>query len=593
MRLINVYTHAIHEFFGDSIPEYAILSHTWGEEEVTFQDMQHLDESVKAKGGFQKIEYTCEEAQRDELGWAWVDTCCIDKTSSAELSEAINSMFHWYAKSKVCYAFLADVGDFRGIGSSRWFERGWTLQELLGPRSIKFFSQEWEYLGRKTEDRFRELLPQVSGIDPGALSLFHPDDWTIAERMSWASKRRTTRVEDIAYCLLGIFGVTIPLLYGERERAFIRLQEEIMRISDDQSLFAWADEDMLSESPCGLLARSPAQFACSKYIRRKVWSRPGLVYDDDDDETYMSHAMTNQGIRIQLSVLSIDPGDPSTFYALLGDRRHYTRPAIIVRQDPGGKFVRVHAGTLLRERDMEKRMHARWDRGITKTLLFKRPVPTLKPPNTIQKGHHALFVEYSQLFESGADLVDEETPGGAGRRGGSILLADWKGEPLPLTFRFRSSEFRLLINPDGSFVLREVEFRPRPYLLLGSTKVRKGAQKIILRAHGRKVMMVTARSFVEPSTGGGKIHCIVLHARVIKSLLECGEEELIIFLMSLMGIYAALRFLRTLILRRLRFKRLRALALISSPFFLWAYLRSRERKPEKGQISDTAEDKDR
>ncbi|KAI0970007.1 heterokaryon incompatibility protein-domain-containing protein [Xylaria arbuscula] len=256
MRLINVRTYAIQEFFGDSIPAYAILSHTWGEEEVTFQDMQHLNEEVKAKLGFEKIKNTCEQAQRDLIDWSWVDTCCIDKTSSAELSEAINSMFQWYARSKICYAFLADVRFVYGMSKSRWFTRGWTLQEMLAPSEVVFYSKDWEFLGRKAA-----VACGISQQHIRVLTSFAPEDWTIGEKMSWASARQTTRVEDVAYCLLGLFGANMPPLYGEGERAFIRLQEEIMRVSDDQSLFAWADKDAIPGLPSGILARHPANFA--------------------------------------------------------------------------------------------------------------------------------------------------------------------------------------------------------------------------------------------------------------------------------------------------------------------------------------------
>ncbi|KAJ8126484.1 hypothetical protein O1611_g7153 [Lasiodiplodia mahajangana] len=335
MRLINVSTYIIQEFFGDCIPEYAILSHTWDDEEVTLQDMQHLNEVVKAKPGFKKIEATCQQAQRDWLNWAWVDTCCIDKTSSAELSEAINSMFQWYARSKVCYAFLADVRGYCDMLKSRWFTRGWTLQELLAPSEVVFYSAHWDFLGLKTPvgTGFQPVLLEASGIPRDALTSFDPEDWTIAERMAWASNRKTTRVEDIAYCLLGIFDVNMPPLYGEGERAFTRLQEEIMRISDDQSLFAWADQDAIPELPCGFLARRPADFANSHlFMGRNIWQDKLMRHKYD--ETATPHRMSNRGIHIQLSLVPVSPEEPTTFYALLGNTPSsfsLERPAIIVR----------------------------------------------------------------------------------------------------------------------------------------------------------------------------------------------------------------------------------------------------------------------
>ncbi|KAJ2988025.1 hypothetical protein NUW58_g257 [Xylaria curta] len=286
--------YEIHEFFGDNIPKYAILSHTWGEGEVTFQDIQHLTERVKTKQGFKKIAYTCDQAERDGLSWAWVDTCCIDKSSSAELSEAINSMYGWYDDSATCYAYLVDVpvGDdpfakksaFRW---SRWFTRGWTLQELIAPREVKFYDEEWGTIGTKggtkgitaltyppgdeqeQQKDLGKLLGGITGIPEDCLVGHRSPSWySVAKRMSWASKRRCTRVEDFAYCLMGIFGVNMPLLYGEGERAFIRLQEEIMKDIDDHSLFAWTLPmgDNQGWSSHSVFAHSPAEFSRSGNI---------------------------------------------------------------------------------------------------------------------------------------------------------------------------------------------------------------------------------------------------------------------------------------------------------------------------------------
>ena len=213
--------------------------------------------------------YYGKEAIREGYQYAWVDTCCINKESSAELSEAINSMYHWYRASAVCYTFLSDV---RGtvpenaiageIESSAWFTRGWALQELLAPRNMVFYNQDWEYLG--TKRTLSRLLTYRTGIDEAILSKQEPfSRRSIAQRMSWASRRTTTRIEDTAYCLLGIFDVNMPLLYGEREKAFLRLQEEITKKSTDHSLFAWP---IHRDSQTGLLADSPAAFESCRYI---------------------------------------------------------------------------------------------------------------------------------------------------------------------------------------------------------------------------------------------------------------------------------------------------------------------------------------
>ncbi|KAH7082792.1 heterokaryon incompatibility protein-domain-containing protein [Paraphoma chrysanthemicola] len=243
MRLINCSTRELEEYFGDDIPHYAILSHTWGSDEVTFTDITCDQAAAKRKKGYQKIDYTCIQALDDALEYAWVDTCCIDRSSSAELSEAINSMFDWYKKASVCYAYLSDVVVERAaseLPKSRWFTRGWTLHELLAPNQVAFFDVGWQRLGSKSGRA--QLISEITKIDESALGAKGSSDlckFSVAARMSWASRRRTTRVEDIGYSLLGIFEINMPLLYGEGTRAFVRLQEEIIRRTPDDSILAW------------------------------------------------------------------------------------------------------------------------------------------------------------------------------------------------------------------------------------------------------------------------------------------------------------------------------------------------------------------
>lgn len=173
-----------------------------------------------------------------------INRCCIDKTSSAELSEAINSMFRWYQNAQACYAYLADVSSDSGpsqepseFSKSRWFTRGWTLQELIAPSNVVFYSRDWHILG--TKDQLADLLERITRIDCETLRGQDLQFVSVSKKMSWAAHRKTSRVEDIAYSLLGIFDVNMPLLYGEGKKAFLRLQEEILKVSNDQTLFAW------------------------------------------------------------------------------------------------------------------------------------------------------------------------------------------------------------------------------------------------------------------------------------------------------------------------------------------------------------------
>jgi hypothetical protein len=226
--------------FIDNIPRYAILSHTWGEddEEVTFNDL--VTGAGKSKTGYRKIQFCGEQAARDSLQYFWVDTCCINKPNNTELSEAINSMFRWYRDAAKCYVYLSDVSTrgfdannqfsrsawesaFRG---SRWFTRGWTLQELIAPGSVEFFSLEGERLGDKKS--LELLVHEITGIPVEVFQGSPLAQFTVDERMLWAAKRTTRRKEDEAYCLFGIFDIHMPLIYGEgREKAFIRLEEEV------------------------------------------------------------------------------------------------------------------------------------------------------------------------------------------------------------------------------------------------------------------------------------------------------------------------------------------------------------------------------
>ncbi|KAF2677697.1 HET-domain-containing protein, partial [Lentithecium fluviatile CBS 122367] len=251
MRLMNVRTKKLHTFYNENIPPYAILSHTWLEdtEEVTFAQIQ-TPEACQHMLGYQKIEFLCRQAAEDGYEWAWIDTCCIDKTSSAELSEAINSMFAWYREAKVCYAYLADVeverdgtgsmasGEVSGWLESRWWTRSWTLQEFLAPGNVTFYDRSWTMIGSKIGKALE--IEAETGIDVKTIvdsSLMF--NCSVAQRMSWAAKRHATRTEDIAYALLGIFEINMPLLYGEGSRAFLRLQQAILQSVNDQSLFAW------------------------------------------------------------------------------------------------------------------------------------------------------------------------------------------------------------------------------------------------------------------------------------------------------------------------------------------------------------------
>jgi hypothetical protein len=235
------------EYYGEP-PPYAILSHTWGSDsdEVTFKDI--TKSRGKSKSGYEKLRFCAAQAEKDGLEYFWVrilcvtylyiiadtrqvDTCCIDKRDSVKLSEAINSMYWWYQCSAKCYVYLTDVATSGpALDTSKWFTRGWTLQELLAPSSVEFFASDHTLLGDKFWLSGR--IHRITGIPVQALQAkpLSPSDFSIDERMSWAKGRETKREEDAAYCLLGLFGVHMPPIYGERRsNAFARLGWEIER----------------------------------------------------------------------------------------------------------------------------------------------------------------------------------------------------------------------------------------------------------------------------------------------------------------------------------------------------------------------------
>ena len=289
------------EFFDDDIPEYAILSHTWEAEEVTFADL--MNGTGKDKTSYGKIEFCGEQARSDSLEYFWVDTCCIDKSSSAELSEAINSMFCWYQKSARCYVYLSDVSIRKRKASdtsaectwesafraSKWFTRGWTLQELLAPRLVEFFSWERDRLGNK--GTLEQQIYEITGIPATALQQHSLSQFEVDERFSWAKSRQTTRGEDKAYSLFGIFNVQMPLLYGEGEvKAFQRLREAI-------------DKPLKGKRKTSVqqLLKNSKQLLTSNIEQKLVLSRlrfaDNATFDSHDEE---HNARCYQGTRVEL-----------------------------------------------------------------------------------------------------------------------------------------------------------------------------------------------------------------------------------------------------------------------------------------------------
>jgi hypothetical protein len=238
-------TLAFTDFGRRKPPPYAILSHTWDEEEVTLQDLCY---GVPSSLAFKKIAFCGEQAAKDGLKFFWVDTCCIDRNNLPELTRSINSMFRWYHNASKCYVYLSDVSVsnsgnatldesswMEAFWRSRWFTRGWTLQELIAPPSVEFFSKEGQFLGDKSS--LRSAITGITNIPAAALQGRPLSEFSVKERFAWANHRETSEEEDIAYCLLGIFNVFMPLIPGEgAENAWKRLEKLVEESSNDDAL---------------------------------------------------------------------------------------------------------------------------------------------------------------------------------------------------------------------------------------------------------------------------------------------------------------------------------------------------------------------
>ena len=288
MRLLNVETYELQDLRQDVT--YAILSHRWYEEEITFENLDavQLKNEAAQSPQLDKIRGACARAKENRLGWIWIDSCCINKDSSQELARSINSMFQWYQKAAICYTYLSDVeGSLVCADSSKretpaaqprrahseWFERGWTLQELLAPNQIIFFDRNWQSVGTKAELAID--ISRITGIEvPYLTGAKDFRSASIAKRLSWQAHRRTTEVEDMTYSLFGVLGVHLVPTYGEGRQAFQRLQAEILRTQKDESIFAWtapagglpSHSRPWASDQWGLLAPSPECFANSHDI---------------------------------------------------------------------------------------------------------------------------------------------------------------------------------------------------------------------------------------------------------------------------------------------------------------------------------------
>ncbi|KAG1894415.1 uncharacterized protein F5891DRAFT_1166151 [Suillus fuscotomentosus] len=305
--------------------KYAILSHRWllGKQEPLYHQMSKEPKEVLDDHGpgCEKVQNFCRTAKDvHDCEFAWSDTCCIDKTSSSELDESIRSMFRWYRNSHVCIALLSETADLAALqlqekGQSgekavdAWFERGWTLQELLAPSQIKFYGENWQPLIQgSANDRgskvIMEKISTLTDIHMNDLESFTPGIDRVPEKMLWASRRRTTRMEDIAYCLIGIFDISLMITYGEGNRAFFRLMEEIVKRYDKWDLFLWSGRRSRYNAA---LPDAPHSYAggCIQTLRNAVHQAASYEFGD------RRFALTNHGLEIWVLLLGVEVEDVS------------------------------------------------------------------------------------------------------------------------------------------------------------------------------------------------------------------------------------------------------------------------------------------
>ncbi|PVF95712.1 hypothetical protein CPB86DRAFT_562210 [Serendipita vermifera] len=379
--------------------KFSILSHRWGPHELTFGDLQKLDtplaegkdsrlsgtrlEKMKAtyKGTLYEdslvktIEFLRKSDQK-QCKYGWADTLCINKESSAELDESIRSMYAWYRDSHICIVHLSETTHSENLEKDPWFTRGWTLQELLAPKRMMFFSKEWKQITTREGDKLQEKksieaklekhgegslwprIAEITGIPIDDLLDFKPGLYDIGKRMSWASRRRTTRIEDMAYCLIGIFRVNLSISYGEKEGAFYRLQAEILQNTDDRTLFNWKGQASAYNS---MFASSPEGFSGTQWGS----STPPVIFHNAKS----TFASANFVLHIPLALhkmselkSSLPDGVPKTaVFAILG-------PSF----EPGKHFILALAPQEVGSVSQYKRLKV-WSTEVAPKLLEKKP----------------------------------------------------------------------------------------------------------------------------------------------------------------------------------------------------------------------------
>lgn len=361
--------------------KYATFSHRWIERgEPTFRDIMMSFQPA----GYAKLVNFCKKAAEYGCSLAWSDTCCINKDSSTELEEAIRSMFKWYRDAHVCIAYLAEATSIDDLDNDVWFTRGWTLQELLAPRTMKFYGKGWVPLSNSVNDKqdthMLDALSRATGIPHHDLRYFRPGTRNVHEKMMWAANRTTTRVEDIAYCLIGLFDVSLTIAYGEGQRAFYRLMEAIIDRCGEWEIMAWAGR------PSADSAALPESPRCYRALGEACATTTSSVSKDNGlgqrawrgDRHFI---MTKRGLQLKLLVVDL-PSSSMKLFEGAGEKgvecTRYGKCTVGVvdswRFDTNGQGIlrpkQDHLCLLLRSDPFDP--CAEWEKVSTTELLFVR-----------------------------------------------------------------------------------------------------------------------------------------------------------------------------------------------------------------------------
>ncbi|KAJ9613981.1 hypothetical protein H2200_002117 [Cladophialophora chaetospira] len=486
--------------------EYAILSHRWEHEEVLYDDMLGDVGTRNRMYGWRKVQQACHQARRDNFRYIWIDTLCIDKKSSSELSEAINSMFAWYKDASRCYAYLWDVPaaiepeTSTKFASSEWFTRAWTLQELIAPKELVFFAPSedgWSVLGWR--HKLCRRLSEITKIDNVVLSgTKSVHTVSVAKRMSWVARRKSERTEDRAYSLLGLFDVNMPMIYGEGPKAFLRLQEKIMEDSDDESLFAWRANPTPTPN-MGLLAPLPEMFEDS-----------GNYFSYSDWEPRVPFFKTNRGLQISLPLRRVEgdlylaalncprPGKSDGFVGIYLERDTDFDDTEVINQ-----FVRVRADELLSLDNASAR-------GRVQTIRVRQtPAPFAST---------GIFPEhYIQIQRGPAPVTGCKLLGTMGDEATANIAQKvrWIPEDVPTLFNITKDDERL----SCVLVFERDSNGTKFALLLGSTSNLDG---VIVRFLGEwedrykfgdlELMFEHLQPFTDPDTGFELVHVKIVSA---------------------------------------------------------------------------------